>query len=238
MLANKECRAMRGIKIALGLAVVACLLAVLAAPALATPSWYKCAETVGGKFIDNKCTTEGAGGEFEWVRIEKTTEVTLEGELEFEDSKTSVGAVRIKCKVKGTGSVGPDAEDQVKTLDPTGCTVVKGTCGSPTLAALHLPWVTELFEEAGGVIKDKVKGSGVGPYGWVLTCTVIIVIKDECTGEAIADTANVLAEGIVEVKFANKSGKLKCTQSKVESGSVEGVLKVKTVSGVAISVKP
>jgi hypothetical protein len=228
---------MRGVKVVFGCAMTVGLLAVVAIPALATPSWYKCAEKTGGKFKDNKCLMESSGGEFEWVKIAKATEVVVEGELGFEDPKLPSGAVKLKCKVKGPGTVGPNAEDQIKSIEVTGCTVIKGTCGSPEVKADNTPWATELFEETGGEIRDRIKSSGVGLPGWTLICVVVKKIEDVCEGETSVGVANKLSEGLVELKFDKKSATLECSQSKAKSGLVEGTLKVKSASGVAISVK-
>ena len=130
---------MRSIKLVIGLAVAVGLLAIVAAPALAAPKWYKCVKLgAGHKYTDSACTKEGSG-EFEWEEIKAATAVTEEGELEFEDSKTSIGAVRLKCKVVSVGTVGPGSEDKIEKRTLAGCNVVKGTCGTPTVEAIHLP---------------------------------------------------------------------------------------------------
>lgn len=229
---------MRSIKLVVGLAVAVGLMAIVSAPAMAAPSWFECSEVTEGtgKYEESKCKTEGTKKNWEWVQLSKTVASTSEGELELEDSKTIVGAVRLKCKVKSTGTVGPHAEDKIESAELTECKVVKGTCGSPKAKAIHLPWNTELTEE-GGEIRDRIKNSGAGLPGYTVTCVVIIKIEDTCEGETSTGVANNLAAGLVEIKFDTKSPKAKCTQSKAVTGTVEGTLKVKATNGQAISVK-
>jgi hypothetical protein len=227
---------MRSIKLLLGLAVSVGLLVVVAAPAMAAPAWFECQKKAEGKFTDSKCSKSGAG-EFEWVQLTSAVKSVSEGELELEDSESTLGAVRLKCKVSSTGVVGPHSEDKIETASVTGCTVVKGTCGSPKAEAVHLPWNTELVEETGGEFRDKIKNSGAGLPGYKVTCTVIIKVSDTCEAETSTGVANNLTEGLVEAKFETKSGKAKCSLSKKESGTVTGTLKTKTSSGAAISVK-
>jgi hypothetical protein len=198
--------------------------------------WFECAEKAGGKYTNNKCTAEGSGGKFEWVEITKATEVVMEGELELEDSESSIGAVRVKCKIMGEGTVlGSTGSIAVVKLEK--CAVVKGTCGSPTAEAIHLPWSTELKEEASDEIRDEIKNSGSGLPGYTVTCTVIIKIKDTCEGETTAGIVDSLKEGLVEATFEAKSSKLTCSLSKKVSGSVGGTLKIMAKSGAAISAK-
>jgi hypothetical protein len=229
---------MRSIKMVIGLAAAACLLAVVAAPAMAAPSWFECSEVAEGtgKYEENKCKKEGGKKNWEWVQLSKTVESVSEGHLEFEDSKTAVGAVRLVCQVKSLGTIGPHAEDKIESAEVTECKVVKGTCGSPTVKPVHLPWNTELTE-TGGEIRDKIKNSGAGLPGYTSTCVVIIKITDTCEGETSAGVANNLTEGLVEIKFDAASEKAKCTQSKAVTGTVFGTLKVKAKNGQAISVK-
>ncbi len=222
---------MRRIKLVIGLAAAACLLAVVAAPALAAPKWYKCVAKTGGKFEDSACTKEvSSGGTFEWEEITSATAATEEGELEFEDSKTAIGAVRLKCKVVSVGKVGPGSEDSIEKVTTSGCKLVKGTCGSPTVEAVHLPWKTELTE-IGGEPRDTLKSGGTGLPGYKSTCTVIIKITDTCEAETNAGLSYSLTNGLQEVKFDPKSPKATCTQSKAVTGTVEGTL-VATTKGI------
>ncbi len=203
---------------------------VVAESALAVfPAWQACTNVgaTEGSFEDAQCTKENIAGEYEWEEITSARAVTEEGELEFEDSKTSLGAVRLKCKVVSTGEVGPGSEGNVEKVTTSGCKVVKGTCGSPTVEAVHLPWKTELTE-IGGQMRDVLKSGGTGLPGYKSTCTVIIKVTDTCEGETNAALDYNLTEGLTEVEFDSKSPKATCTQSKAETGSIEGTLKATT----------
>jgi hypothetical protein len=224
---DKEHIVMRIIRIGVGLALATCLVALSAtSSAFAAPKWEVCKENAGSgtKYEDSSCTKVSSSGKFEWVEIKAATKVTEEGELEFEDSKTSLGAVRLKCKVVSVGTVGPGAEDTIEKVTTSGCKVVKGTCGSPTVEAIHLPWKTELTE-IGGEVRDVLKSGGTGLPGYKSTCTVIIKVTDTCEAETNAGVGYSLTEGFAEVKFDPKSPKATCTQSKEKTGTVEGTLK-------------
>jgi hypothetical protein len=230
---------MRGMKIALGFVMATCLMMVVAAPAFAAKEWQHC-EKVGvpkGSFSEHLCKTGEAGGEWEWLTIKTSEKSVLEGELELEDSESTLGAVRLKCKVKSTGLVEAEGKDVVEAAEVTGCKVVKGTCGSPKAEAVHLPWNTQLVEEAGGEVRDKIKNSGAGLPGYKVTCTVIIKVSDTCEAETSTSIANNLGESLVEASFEAKSGKAKCSLSKKESGSVTGTLKVKQANGWGLRVQ-
>ena len=61
---------MRSIKLVIGLAVAVGLMAIVAAPAMAAPSWFECEKTEG-KFKNNKFTENRLPNEFEWVQLSK-----------------------------------------------------------------------------------------------------------------------------------------------------------------------
>jgi hypothetical protein len=228
---------MRSIRIVVGLAAAACLLAVMAAPALATPKWYECKEQSGGKYTEKECATTGSPGTFELVEVKTAVASISEGELELEDSESSIGAVRVKCTVVSEGTAGPEKKDTITSATLSSCKVVKGTCGSPTAVAVHLPWNTELTEPTEGEIRDNIKNSGSGLPGYTVTCTVIIKVKDTCEGETSTKITNNFSSSLVEATFEKKSPKATCSLSKKVSGSVEGTLKTKSKSGVAIYAK-
>jgi hypothetical protein len=195
-------------KLVLGLAVSAGLLAISAIPAMAAPVWR-----ING------------------TELTESTASVSEGELELEDSESTLGAVRLKCKVKSTGVVGPKSLDKIEKAEVTGCTVVKGTCGSPKAEAVHLPWNTELKEEASKEVRDGIKNSGAGLPGYKVTCTVLIKVTDTCEAETSTSITNNLEAGLVEAGFNEKSGKAKCSLSKKESGTVTGTLKITAKAG-------
>jgi hypothetical protein len=210
---------MRSIKMAFGLAVaVTCLLAVSAASALAAPVWE---QKVGGVFSE----------------IKAATAASTEGKLKLEDLKGGINkeAVQIECTVKSTGKIGAGSADSIEKTEATKCTVIKGTCGTPTVEALHTPWTTELV--AG--IRDNIKNSGAGLPGWKVTCTILFVkVVDTCETETSTSMANNEATGNVEATFNAESPKAKCSRGGAETGVVEGVLTTAHPAGTeAIRVK-
>jgi hypothetical protein len=145
--------------------------------------------------------------------------------------------VRIACKMIGSGKFGAGNEGSIERMKATECKVIKGTCGSPTVEVVHLPWATELVEvKAEGIVRDEIKNGGAGAPGWKTTCTVIIKVTDTCEGDKRPAITNNVSEGLVEATFDRISKSSVCSQSKKESGTVEGTLKFKQVGGGGVRV--
>jgi len=228
------------LKIALGLVLVAGLMAVGAAPAMAAgPKWVTCLKVASGKWTNSTCSKAGAG-EWETSALSATIEVTSDGTLELEDSEATGGAVRITCKGTSTGTIGVEGTGSIKTITATGCTFVKnGECESSkevTAEARNLGWSTKL-EEKPGEVRDNVTSlvSGKEP-GWAVKCHVLGVfeITDVCEANASTKVINPSAtkhEGSFETEFETNSGNAKCSAGGAASGHVFGpVLSVARIS--------
>jgi hypothetical protein len=235
---------MKHLKIAFGLVVVAGLMAVMASSAMAEARWVHCVKVTPntGKWTNNTCTTHGTG---EWetkqLGVSETSEVTsatVPGSkgLELEDSKATGGATAITCVGTGTGTVGANGTDSVKTIKATGCKFVAGKRGSceesagVTATARNLGWSTVLEERAVGSekeVRDVILSltTGVNP-GYSVECTVggIFKITDECTGMISTKVRANRAEGTVEAVFDETSEKETgtCTVGGVGAGRVSG----------------
>jgi hypothetical protein len=244
---------MKRLKIAFGLAVVAGLMAVVAAPAMAVPRWVHCVKG-SGPYTNGTCATLGAGG-WETKELVNTSEVTSSGELELEDSKATGGATAIKCSGVNTGWVtnlenkNEPGQDGIATITNIKCTFVKaGSCESSKgveVKPQNLPWGTKLEEEGAQVRDDILSGSkaptGEGFPGWSVTCTVggILKVQDVC--EHNDTTVNVRANrttGKTEFLFdekANEAGhRAKCTVGGAEAGFVRGEIQSQLRSGNAL----
>jgi len=237
---------MRYLKIALGLALVAGLMAVVASPAMAVPRWVHCVKSETGTYSSGSCTTAGSG----WATTEVigTSEVTTSGELELEDSKATGGPTAIKCKgrdigwvvnLKSTTEPGEDGTSSItkiecKFITVGSCEESKGVTAKPK----NLPWGSKLVERGSEVRDELVSGTG-GEPGWAVECTVggILKITDECL--RAGNTVNVIANrttGQVENIFDERTKEetmAKCTVGGAEAGLVRGSIIALLKSGNA-----
>jgi uncharacterized protein affecting Mg2+/Co2+ transport len=158
------------------------------------------------------------------------------GSLELEDSAASFGAVRVKCSIEMTGTIGPESEGKLTALTLTGCSVVKGTCEASKVTMIHLSWGAELGESESET-RDNIKGGGSGSPGYTITCGKV---EDTCEFEKVSTAVEDLAtEGDVNLVFDSKSGKATCNHGekcavRSASGTVEGSIKVKAEAGEAV----
>lgn len=244
---------MKRLKIAFGLAVVAGLMAIVAAPAMATPRWVHCVKSETGKWMPGTCVEKGTG--WETKELEGTSEVTSSGTLELEDQKATGGATAIKCTGNNTGWVANLAtktepgQDGIATITNIKCTFVKpGSCEESkgvNVKPRNLPWGTKL-EESGKEVRDdllagKNKEIGEGFPGWSVECTVggILKITDTCEhNDTSVNTINQRTTGKTEFVFDEKTNEkanlATCTVGGKESGAVRGDILSQLRSGNAL----
>ncbi len=220
---------MKYMKIAFGLALVAGLMAVMASSAMAAPKWVTCVKATPGKWSSSTCTSAGTG--WETAEVSATSEVTSSTVgstgLELEDKKAGTA---ITCVGNGTGTVGANGSDSVRTITASKCKIVAGKAGSceepVTARAINLGWSTKL-EERSGELRDIITSliSGKTP-GYAVECEVdgILKITDECTGVISTNARANRAEGTVETEFDSVSeGELgNCTIGGEKQGRVKG----------------
>jgi hypothetical protein len=186
----------------------------VAAPALAAPLWQECISAEGGAYKDSLCSKEETeDGAYELVTSLESLAIVGKGTLEFEDSKAISGALRVKCVAEVSGKVGPGSEGKTETMTLTTCSVVKGSCESPKVSAVHLPWKTELAESESENRDDIVSGSS-GLPGYTITCGTSAKVEDTCEFETSAGLEDAPTEGAVEAKFDSASGKAPVTMVK------------------------
>jgi hypothetical protein len=239
---------MKYLKIAFGLVVVAGLMAVVAAPAMATPRWVTCVKG-SGKYENSLCVKEGSGG-WETKELEGTSTITSSGEFELEDSSSGVGLV---CKGTDTGwianltSRSAAADDGLTSITATSCTFIKaGSCEESkgvTAKARNLPWGGRLVEKGSEVRSETASGprkeEGNGEPGWSIECTVGGVLKITDTCERQGNTVDEIArraEGSVEASFdeITKSETMaSCTVGGTNTGLVRGTVAIKLTNGNA-----
>ena len=155
---------MKYLKIALGLAFAAGLMAVVASPAMAVPRWVHCVKVTTGQWEDSNCSKKGSTNVYETKAITATSEVTSSATLRLEDSATGVA---LECTGSGRGwvvnlSTGA-GEDGVIEARATECRTISGTCENPLKEARNLPWGSRLVEgkRAAEGEKEEVRGEEV-----------------------------------------------------------------------------
>ena len=233
---------MKYLKIALGLAFAAGLMAVVASPAMAVPRWVHCVKVTTGQWEDSNCSKKGSTNVYETKAVTETSEVTSSGTFRLEDSATGVA---LSCKAKGRGwvvnlSTGA-GEDGIFEATVTGCAVVTGTCENPLFEARNLPWGTRLVEGARAKEGEKEKvgaeevrdelisgpknQEGKGEPGWAVRCTVggIIKVTDRCEKSGTTQTVlNNRVTGATEFVFSKEEAT--CSVDGGVTGKVEGTV--------------
>jgi hypothetical protein len=233
---------MSSIKLAFGLAVVVCLLAVGASSAMAA-QWGQCQTEKEGKFANSEC--KGTGKGWEWKQLQVKEAVESKGTLTLADTKGGIFGeeVKIECSGFGEGTVGPGTEGEITniTAEKGGtnktikCKTLAGICPSPELESRNLPWETELVQtekEIRAYAHAHPKG---GLPGLIVNCSGT---QDECVeGHASAKISNAKNGQEVEAERDARSGLQNCTRGGAGSGIIVGVISVKQKNGHALRVK-
>ena len=242
---------MKCLKIAFGLAVVAGLMAVVAAPAMAVPRWVHCvkaATTGGGQWNNDDCLGANGSNEYETKLLVGTSEVTSSGNLELEDTNATGGAVTLKCTGKDLGWVANltgnvAGEDGVSSITNIECKFVNSKHGSceeskgATARPRNLPWGSRLVEIAGKeeVRDELISGSNKevsnGEPGWSVECTVggILKVTDTCersgnTQDVRNNRANLVTEFVFDARSEEAKERATCSIGGKETGRVGGTI--------------
>ncbi|HEV3320514.1 MAG TPA: hypothetical protein VG053_12425 [Solirubrobacteraceae bacterium] len=115
--------------------------------------------------------------------------------------------VKIECAAAGEGNVGPEVAGEVTKWTATECHRSLGTCSSPTVKALHLPWHTELVAVEGAK-RDMIESGGSGTPEYEVTCEGGFGYK--CSWNASTATENV--SGGVDAILGDLSEERKCSR--------------------------
>jgi hypothetical protein len=103
-----------------------------------------------------------------------------------------------------------------------------GTCGSPKVKPVNLPWRTELLEPGVNVYVLHILKIAAGNPGWEAECTVLgVKITDVCTAADRLVALFPLADGLVEGEFKEEleepAEAANCTIGGAQQGLVAGV---------------
>jgi hypothetical protein len=240
---------MRPLQLALGLVVMAGLVAILASPAMSAPRTVVCVERTAktGKWENSLCTKGAKEGDWETNELVGTGAVTGSGTVELEDAKEETA---LKCSGSGSGWVAnpsnrsEPSEGGLTTVKATSCTTLKGTCEKPNARAINLPWGGRLVERGSEVRGESVSGpkkeEGKGEPGWAVECTVdgIIKVTDTCehqgntgTGRANRENGSVEAEADERTKEETMGT---CSVGGEGAQLGRGLITSKMVSGTAL----
>ena len=163
------------------------------------------------------------------IALTEAVNVDITGELLLEDLKATLKPDVLCLEVLGLGFLYSNGEDTVTEGECMGVeSMTSGvTCEKPV--PLHLPWLTQLVQTAGGEFLDEIKNGGAGEPGWKVVCTALgVKVTDECTTEngkptQVNHTPTEEVESVFEETVA-KSEEANCTVGGKEEGMVQGSL--------------
>ena len=174
------------------------------------------------------------GGPLEWQQggkgLSEAAATAWKGTMKLTDSETTN---TVECEDTVEGTAGPGVAGTVTKWTASKCTTTKGTCVSPVMEAVHLPWHSELNISAEKT-QDTITEGGKGSPGYQMKCTVLgIKVTDECTATKLS-TSMENATASVEALFDGE--KLNCTVGGWGKGSVEGTQLVEAIKGGRLTV--
>lgn len=210
----------------------------------AKPVFEHCVEgSTTTKYETNQCAKALSTGTFGWAEVAGTDAVRTHGSLLLIDTKTTLGVAEVECWGESIGMIGPGKVGRVTEVkvETKNCHNRQNCTTIVSVAAVHLPWSTEIFQTENKPEEKLVNGNGAEP-GWAVTCKVIVNFTDECLQVAGKEetltlqnesTAGVL---LVRATFNNGPRKAHCTQSGAETGEVIGKQALLLKSGAGLRV--
>lgn len=151
------------------------------------------------------------------------------GSLLLLEDKNAPGKPDILCEVENSqASLLYNGEAEITKLECIKPVVDSGTCGSPKISAVGLPWQVDIIEPSAGVFEAEISSATGSGAGWAAECIVLgIKAIDTCTSnKAKALLANTEA-GLVDGEFMEEVAKeeeLTCTIGGKESGLSFGLI--------------
>lgn len=129
---------------------------------------------------------------------------------------TDTAGVSVECEGAGEGTAGAGAAGTATKWTASTCVTRAGTCASPSLLAVHMPWHSELLRVGSAGAQDALLNGGSGAPGYTIVCTGINI--DTCTGTLLTEMRNI--SGGVEAAFDGE--KLNCTLGGKGQGTLAG----------------
>ena len=157
--------------------------------------------------------------------------------LFLEDMKEGIGLACLEVET-GAGEVTSPTEGIITEgkCKNSSIDVEKGTCGSPELVAVDLPWKTILTSES----LTEILEDGKGEPGWLAECTILgIKVNDTCvTNGGKPSVANGEEEELATTfsETETSTEEATCSVPKEKVGLIHGELMLKAlVGGVLLS---
>jgi len=165
------------------------------------------------------------------IALGETIEPTLETEageagwaLVEDMNASAAGDPDLLCEVVETKNLLlSNGEGEVPSGKCAKIAVDSGTCGSPKLGPVNLPWTTKLLEPAAGEFEGEIKAAGEGP-GWAAECTVLgVKVTDTCVTQH-AKFLVLVETGLLHIEFMEVLAKNEEAANCSVGGKEEGLV--------------
>jgi hypothetical protein len=152
--------------------------------------------------------------------------------MRLEDMGTGVA---IECKTTDKETIGPGPEGKTVEYLFTECTTVAGTCESPKVTVVKLPWKTAIVL-VGSKYFERIESGGTGSPGLEIECTIPLIgkVKDTCTRSTFNFT--LTPSGSDDDGAFNAEEPFNCTIGGAEKGLFSGTELLFTESGLSLAV--
>jgi hypothetical protein len=154
--------------------------------------------------------------------------VTSAGELTIEDQDDEVGA---KCHTELHGTVEADGKGTVTEYYGSDCQPKLGCISINGIAAVNLPWKTELYE-AEGIPRERYASGGSGTPEWEFTCKNSEGTVSDTCGIGNPGLENSLQGYVVAIFDERFTSKAPCSAFGLNDGLWQGSLTTSTPEGV------
>jgi hypothetical protein len=135
-------------------------------------------------------------------------DILPESTMLFEDMNAA-GKPDLLCEIsKTTGKLEADGELEIKATECIKPEIDSGTCGSPVISPVHLPWIAVVEEPSEGIFELRVVSGSGGDPGWLVECTVLgIKTTDTCTTNKSMMLLQNLESGVVQAEYMEEVAK-------------------------------
>jgi hypothetical protein len=146
--------------------------------------------------------------------------------------------VEVLCTGTDLGTVAPGKADTLSSITVTGCTVMKGICGTPvTVEPINLPWNTSVVLIGSKFYDDTTTTVGNKKVGYKVVCNGFI--EDTCEAALAQPELANGAGGVVEAIFKSADAnqpKANCSRGGAGTGLVNGTDLILSEEGLTLAV--
>jgi hypothetical protein len=152
--------------------------------------------------------TSGTKGPIE--KLTKSLEVKGSSELTIEDTHANLGqTIGVTCPAEVGATLEVGGKARITNYRVNGGCKPLGICSKLERIETNYPWVTELYESEGSIVKDRFVSGGEGKEvpKWSFECSTNGGLqKDICSLQVSPQIINVSLEGNVLAKFGTEFG--------------------------------